>query len=96
MSTEVSYTHLRANLRSLLNRVADDQEIVIVRRNGAADVVLLSVDELASLTETAHPLRSAKNGRRLIAALRRSKRGLGKPESLAELRRGTPLAPSPP
>ena len=34
MATETSYTNLRANLASVLDRVVDDQEPVIVRRKG--------------------------------------------------------------
>ena len=88
MATETSYTSLRENLASLLNRVIDEQETVIVRRRGAADVALLPAAELAGLVETAHLLRSPANARRLLAALHRGKRGKGKPLGLTELRRG--------
>lgn len=87
MSVETSYTNLRANLASVLNRVANDQEIVIVRRRNIQDVALVPAAELASLMETAHLMRSPKNARLLLAALRRAKRGKGKPETIASLRR---------
>jgi len=42
---------------------------------------------LNSLLETAHLLRSPANAKRLLAALRRAKRGKGKPEPVEKLRR---------
>jgi antitoxin YefM len=60
-----------------LDRVFEDQEIVIVRRKGAKDVALVPAGELAGLIETAHLLRSPRNAKRLLTALRRAK--LGKP-----------------
>jgi antitoxin YefM len=87
MSVETTYTSLRENLAAVLDRVAEDQEVVIVRRRGAKDVALVPADELASLMETAYLLRSPANAKRLIAALRRARQGKGKPESVEKLRR---------
>lgn len=86
MAVETTYTSLRARLASVLNQVAENREIVIVRRRNARDVALIPADELAGLTETAHLLRSPENARRLLAALKRAKRGGGKAESVEELR----------
>ena len=72
MPTETTYTSLRENLASLLDRVVDEQETVIVRRRGARDVALVPARELAGLIETAHLLRSPRNARRLLAALGRA------------------------
>ena len=87
MPTETTYTSLRENLASVLDQVVDQQETVIVRRRGARDVALVPASELAGLVETAHLLRSPRNARRLLAALRRAKRGKQKPLTVAELRR---------
>jgi antitoxin YefM len=87
MAIETTYTSLRANLASVLDEVVNDQETVIVRRRGARDVALIPAAELAGLIETAHLLRSPRNARRLLAALRRAERGKTKPQSIAELRR---------
>ena len=91
MATETSYTNLRANLASVLDRVVDDQEPVIVRRKGDRDVALLPASELAGLMETAHLLRSPNNARRLLMALRRAERGKGRSSSIERLRRETGL-----
>lgn len=84
---ETTYTQARARLASLFDRVIRDRETVIVRRRNAEPVALISADELASLTETAHLLRSPKNAERLLSALARARRGEGKPETVDELRR---------
>ena len=44
---------------------------IIIRRRGAEDVALIAADELESLQETAHLLRSPKKARRLFSALER-------------------------
>lgn len=85
MATETTYTALRENLASYLDRVTDDQEIVVVKRRGAPDVALIPADELSSLMETAYLLRSPKNAQRLMEAVAESK----------ELdRRGVPAQPA--
>jgi antitoxin YefM len=87
VAVETTYTNLRERLASILNQVGNDQEVVIVRRRGAKDVALIPADELSSLMETAHLLRSPRNARRLLTALRRAQRGKRKPESVDKLRR---------
>ena len=94
MPIETTYTHLRDRLASVLDRIVEDQEVVIVRRRGAKDVALVPAAELAGLLETAHLLRSPRNARRLLAALRRAKAGRGKPEPVAKLRREMGLEPA--
>jgi len=84
---ETTYTSLRENLASVLARVIDDQEVVIVRRRGSGDVALVPAAELAGLMETAHLLRSPRNARRLLGALRRAKAGKTKAGSVEKLRR---------
>jgi antitoxin YefM len=87
MPVETTYTSLRENLASVLERVVADQEVVIVRRRGAEDVALVPAAELAGLMETAHLLRSPRNARRLLTALRRAQSGKGKSTSIDRLRR---------
>ena len=87
MPVETTYTSLRQRLASVLKQVANDREVVIVRRRDAKDVALVPAEELAGLMETAHLLRSPENARRLLAALRRAKGRAGKPESVEKLRR---------
>src|SRR5580704_16756658 len=66
MPSETTYSSLRANLATVLDRVIDQQDTVIVRRKGARDVALIPASELAGLLETADLLRSPRNARRLM------------------------------
>lgn len=91
--TETTYTNLRQSLASVLDRVADDREVVIVSRKGQKRVALVPADELAGLIETAHLLRSPKNAQRLLTALQRAVGHTGRPEPLEKLRREMGLAP---
>ncbi len=85
MATETTYTAARANLASLCDRVAENREIVFIRRRGAEDVALIAADELRGLLETAHLLRSPRNAERLLRALNRARKGKTPVSSLAEL-----------
>jgi len=87
MITHITYTQARAKLAALCNAVADNREVVIIRRRGAEDVALVSAAELASLMETAHLLRSPKNAERLLRALARARGEAIAPQSMEELRR---------
>ena len=92
--TETTYTALRQSLASVLDRVANDREVVIVRRRGEKTVAMVPADELIGLMETAHLLRSPKNAQRLLTALGRAVGRKGKPEPLEKLRREIGLGPN--
>ena len=94
MPIDITYTSLRENLASVQDRVVEDQETVIVRRRGSPEVAMISAADLAGLAETAHLLRSPKNAKRLLKALRRAERGEGKPGSIDKLRREVGLETS--
>ena len=87
MAIQTTYTNARANFAKLCNEVAENREIVIINRRGNEDVALVSADELSSLIETAHLLRSPKNAKRLLAALNRARSRKLKPQSVTKLRR---------
>ena len=73
MSTEITFTEARARLASLCDRVSADRDVVIIKRRGAKDIALISTDELSSITETAHLLRSPRNAARLRRTLKRAR-----------------------
>ncbi len=87
MAHRTSYTEARANFATLCNRAIENREVIMINRRGAEDVALVAADELSSLLETAHLLRSPRNARRLLAALERAKARKGRPEPLTKLRR---------
>jgi antitoxin YefM len=73
-----TYSHLRENLADVWDEVESTQEPVIVKRRGHQDLALIPADELESLMETAHLLRSPANARRLLESLARAKAGTSK------------------
>lgn len=86
MAVQTTYTEARKRLAALLNSAGDDRETVIITRRDHVDVALIAADELASLEETAHLMRSPANARRLLEALERSLASDVRPQSLDELR----------
>jgi len=83
---DTSYTEARQNLARLLDHVVETREVVYIRRRARERVAVLAADELASLMETAHLLRSPRNATRLLAALRRALKNTGRPKTVAKLR----------
>ena len=70
----LSSTELRANLSAVMDRVNDDHEPVIVHRAKGKPVVMVSLEDWASMDETTYLLSSPANAQMLregIAALNR-------------------------
>jgi len=86
MSIQTTYTDARTRFAGLCDAATINREVIIIHRRGSEDVALIAADELASLQETAHLLRSPKNARRLLVALERALQRSGKPESLNSLK----------
>lgn len=93
MAVEITYTQARENLARLLDDVTQDREIVIIRRRGREDAALIAADELRSLMETAHLLRSPTNAKRLLSALNSALKNEGEPLTLEQLRREIGVGP---
>ncbi|MGF1604438.1 MAG: type II toxin-antitoxin system Phd/YefM family antitoxin [Thermosynechococcaceae cyanobacterium] len=75
LSKDISYTQARANLAETLNEIEDNRSIAVIRRRGRPGVALIAEDELTSLMETVHLLRSPMNARRLFEAIEEVKAG---------------------
>ena len=73
----ISYTTARTELAKTLDRVNDNQESVIITRNGKASAVLMSLAEYEALQETAYLLSSPKNAQRLYESITEVKSGGG-------------------
>lgn len=86
MPEQVTYSYARQNLARILREAEERQEAVIIKRRGHEDMALIPADELRSLEETAHLLRSPKNARRLLHALQRALENAGSPENPESLR----------
>ena len=87
MARETTYTEARKHFAELLDCVTLDREVVFVRRRGRERVALVAADELSSLLETAHLLRSPRNAQRLLKALQRALKRTIRPRSVESLRR---------
>jgi antitoxin YefM len=94
MATVTTYTNARATLAKLCDEVTSTREPVIIKRRGAGDVALVSFEELSSIMETAHLLRSPKNAERLLRALTRARSRELTPSTIEDLRRVLGLEPS--
>lgn len=80
-----SYSELRKNLASALDKVVEDREPVIITRDrGKPAAVLMSLEEFTSWEETLHLLRSPANAARLKEAVESLDKGGGKERKLAE------------
>lgn len=79
----ISYSAARANLASTMDRVCSDHEALIITRNGARSVVLLSLEDFQALEETAYLLRSPANAKRLLSAAAQLTAGKGTERELA-------------
>jgi antitoxin YefM len=85
MTIETTYSQAREQLKSLMDRAVEDREVIVVRRRAGGDVAMIAADELESLVETAHLLRSSKNAQRLLTALTRARSESIAPTPLTEL-----------
>ncbi len=73
----LSSTELRATLSAVMDRVNDDHEPVIVTRAGGKPVVMVSLEDWASMDETTYLLASPANRAALEQAMDQAKQGLG-------------------
>jgi len=80
----VTYTEARKNLVKTMEKVCDDHAPVIITRQKADPVVLLSLEDYHSLEETAYLLRSPKNATRLVQSIEEIEAGKAKERQLLE------------
>lgn len=73
----ISYSAARAELARNMTRVCENHEPIIITRNGAESVVMLSLEDYQALEETAYLLRSPTNAKRLLDAITELDAGTG-------------------
>jgi len=93
LSKEISYSQAKANLASILDEVADQKQIFIVKRRNGKNVALIAEDELSSLLESVYLLRSPENARRLHRALEWYESQDAQPQTLDELKQELNIEP---
>ncbi len=80
----LSSTDLRANLSSVMDQVNDDHEPVIVSRAGGKPVVMVSLEDWASMDETTYLLSSPANRADLMQSIADLNAGKGVIRDLIE------------
>ena len=65
----VSYTDLRNNLASYMDRANDDRDAILVTRQGKEPVVMMAASEFAGWVETVHLLASPRNATELLESI---------------------------
>ena len=64
-----TYTQVRKNFASIMNRVCDDHDPIIITRQNARPVVMVSLEDYNAIEETLYLLKSPANAARLSKAL---------------------------
>ena len=65
----MSYTALRNNMASALDKVNDDHKPILITRRNGRPAVLISLDDYNACQETAYLMSSPANARRLNEAI---------------------------
>jgi len=65
----VNYSELRQNLKTNLDAVTDNNDLLIVHRSKGRSIVVMSLEEYSSIEETLHLLKSKANRERLETAI---------------------------
>ena len=71
----VSYSDLRANLAGFMDQVCNTRDALLVTRQGARSVIMISEEDYEGLMETVHLLRSPANAARLLESIEQANRG---------------------
>ena len=80
----MTYTEARETLAVTIRRVCRDHIPVIITRKREDSVVMMAQEDYDSLTESAYLLRSPKNAKRLLDAIRELESGKGQERQLIE------------
>ena len=80
----ISFSDTRARLKHVMDRVVADRTPVVVTRQKAESVVMVSMTDWASIEETLYLLGAPANARRLEAAISELDAGKGEHRSLVQ------------
>ena len=81
----ITYTDLRQNLKTYMDKVIQDNDSLIITRKNKKNVVLISVDEYNSLIETNYLLSNEANVEHLKKSIAQHKSGKIKPGELYQV-----------
>lgn len=80
----INYSELRRNLKSHLDRVFNDHDPLIVTRKENENVVVISLEDYNSLTETQYLLSTEANAEHLMRSLKEARSGKTSERELIE------------
>jgi antitoxin YefM len=78
----ISYSAARANLAKTMDKVTEDHDAIIITRQKGNPVVMLSLEDYNSLTETAYLPSSPANAKLLLTSIEQAEKGLAKKRKL--------------
>ena len=80
----LTYSDTRANLKEVMDRVVDDRTPVVITRQKAEAVVMVSLADWNAMEETLHLLSNPANADRLRSSIRELDAAKGKARDLIE------------
>lgn len=80
----ISFTDLRKNLATAMDRVLSDKNPLVITRQNAEPMVLMSLKDFNAYEETAHLLSSPANAERLRRSIADAKAGKSTQHDLIE------------
>jgi len=80
----LSYSDTRANLKAVMDKVVEDRAPVVITRQKAEAVVMVSLSDWTAMEETLHLLSSPRNADRLREAIEQLDAEGGQERDLAE------------
>ena len=86
LTQETSYSHLRANLATILDQVHDESQIMVIKRRNGKNIALIAENELSSLLESVYLLRSPENAKKLFRSLEWAKEVEDESQTIDELK----------
>lgn len=80
----ISYSDTRERLKEVMDRVVTDHQPVVISRQKAESVVMVSLADWHAIEETLHLLSTPANAERLRSAIRELDAGRGTERQLTE------------
>jgi antitoxin YefM len=80
----LTYSDVRANLKDVMDRVVEDRTQIVVTRQKAEPVVMVSLADWNAMEETMHLLSTPRNAERLRASMRQLHAGKGTERDLVD------------
>jgi antitoxin YefM len=80
----ITYSYARNNLAKTMDQVVDDRMPIVITRQNARSVVMMSLEDYHALMETVYLLESPRNAQRLLESIEELEKGGGTERELVE------------